>query len=121
MNFSTEQTAIFAHFKSGAGNLSIKARAGTGKTTTIKAAFEHAPESRILYAVFNKRNQKEAEEKITDSRVEVKTLHSLGYAFIKRVWRNAKPDDDVETDRILKACPQFRDNREAVASILKLV
>ncbi|MDE2106455.1 MAG: UvrD-helicase domain-containing protein, partial [Patescibacteria group bacterium] len=121
MNFSPEQLAIFAHFRSGAGNLTIRARAGTGKTTTIKAAFEHAPEARILYAVFNKRNQKEAEEKIQDPRVEVKTLHSLGYAFIKRVWKNARPDDEVETDRILRAVPQFRDDREAIASILKLV
>jgi len=121
MNFSSEQNAIFAHFASGEGNLVIEAFAGTGKTTTIKAAFEHAPEARILYAVFNKRNQKEAEEKITDSRVEVKTLHSLGFAFIKRVWRNAKPDDEVETDRVLRACPQFRDNKEFIAELLKLV
>ena len=121
MTFSPEQLAIFAHFESGAGNLVIEAFAGTGKTTTIKAAFEHAPEARILYAVFNKRNQKEAEEKITDHRVEVKTLHSLGFAFIKRVWRNAKPDDEVETDRAIKECPAFTSDKEALAAALKLV
>ena len=121
MTFSAEQNAIFAHFASGEGNLVIEAFAGTGKTTTIKAAFEHAPEARILYAVFNKRNQREAEEKITDSRVDVKTLHSLGYGFIKRNWKNAKPDDEVETDRAVKESPAFVSDKEALAATLKLV
>lgn len=102
MNWSNEQQAIFDWFEAGTGNLIVKARAGTGKTTTIKAAFAVAPERRILYAVFNKKNQKEAEEKITDTRVEVRTLHSLGFAFIKRVWSNAKPDSDVEAWRANK-------------------
>ena len=112
LNYSAEQIAIFNWFArgphspqnlNGTGHAVVTAFAGTGKTTTIKAAFEHAPEKRILYAVFNKRNQKEAEEKITDSRVEVKTLHSLGFSFIKRVWNNAKPDDNVEFDRVEQA------------------
>ena len=38
-----------------------------------------------------------------DRRVEVKTLHSLGYALIKRVWPNAKPDNDIETERVKKS------------------
>ena len=99
MNWSDEQQAIFGFFAEGTGHLVVEAFAGTGKTTTIKEAFTHAPENRMLYAVFNKRNQKEAEAKITDRRVEVKTLHSLGYALIKRVWPNAKPDNDIETER----------------------
>lgn len=98
--WSDEQKAIFAHFEKGEGNLVVRARAGTGKTTTIKAAFSVAPEAKMLYAVFNKKNQKEAAEKITDSRVEVKTLHSLGFAYILRVWKGVKPDDNVEWDRI---------------------
>lgn len=98
--WSDEQLAIFDWFRNGRGNLVVQARAGTGKTTTIKVAFSQAPEARMLYAVFNKKNQREAEEKISDSRVEVKTLHALGFAFIKRVWQNAKPDGYVERDRI---------------------
>ena len=100
--------------------------AGTGKTTTIKAAFEYAPEAKILYAVFNKKNQKEAESKITDDRVEVKTLHSLGFAFIKRVWGNAKPDNDLEFDRAEKVCedtgfPSPQIKREVISAVTKLV
>ena len=119
MNWSIEQQAIFGFYATGEGNLVIEANAGTGKTTTIKAAFEHAPEKRILYAVFNKRNQREAQEKITDSRVDVKTLHSLGYFFIKRVWRNAKPDDFVEFFRVENLFPKF--SREEVSAMVKLV
>ena len=84
MNWSDEQIAIFNWYASGTGNVVVEALAGTGKTTTIKEAFTyvHPDVTSILYAVFNKRNQKEAEAKITDPRVDVKTLHSLGYSFM---------------------------------------
>jgi ATP-dependent DNA helicase UvrD/PcrA len=105
VDWSDEQKAIFAWFESGKGNLIVQARAGTGKTTTIKQAFTFAPEQgELLYAVFNKKNQKEAAEKITDARVSVRTLHSLGFWFIKNVWSNAQPDDNVEFARIADVC-----------------
>lgn len=119
MNFSAEQTAIFDHFREGKGNLVVEALAGTGKTTTIKEAFGHAPENRILYVVFNKKNQVEAESKITDHRVEVKTLHSLGFSIIKKVWSSAKPDGAVEYDRCIKAIG--RDDRAMAAILGKVV
>lgn len=109
INWSAEQTAIFDWFSAGTGALVVQARAGTGKTTTIKQAFTHAPEARMLYAVFNKKNQREAEAKITDGRVEVRTLHSLGFLYIKSVWPSAKPEDTVEMDRILEVAPGIPD------------
>ena len=119
MTFSAEQLAIFDWFKSGTGNLVVRARAGTGKTFTIKESFKHAPEKKILYAVFNKKNQVEAAEKIKDSRVDVKTLHSLGFRFIKSVWSDARPDDNVEYDRLDSLFPNLR--YEDRGAILKLV
>lgn len=119
-NWSDEQKAIFAWFATGAGNLVVQARAGTGKTTTIKEAFSHAPEQgRLLYAVFNKKNQREAVEKITDARVDVKTLHALGFYFIKRVWTKAQPDDNVEFDRVDAVAPRLADEVRMV--IVRLV
>ena len=100
MNFSPEQEAIFDWFKTGTGNLVIKARAGVGKTFTLTNAFQHAPEPRILYGVFNKRNQVEAEGKIKDHRVDVKTWHAVGYAAIRGAWRGVRPDAEVEADRL---------------------
>lgn len=134
MNWSPEQVAIFQWFERGLyvpqirphgnTNLEVKARAGTGKTTTIKEAFRHAPENRILYAVFNKKNQIEASSKIDDSRVDVLTLHSLGYRIIKRNWSNAKPDNDVELDRVvsaLRGVGYFQDDEALVGLFVKLV
>lgn len=98
--WSNEQNAIFDWFRSGTGSLVVQARAGTGKTTTIKAAFEQAPEDQMLYAVFNKKNQVEAAAKITDPRVNVKTLHGVGFSYILGVWPGVKPDGFVERDRV---------------------
>jgi ATP-dependent DNA helicase UvrD/PcrA len=119
MNWSDEQNAIFNWFATGTDCLVVQARAGTGKTTTIKQAFSVAPEETMLYAVFNKKNQIEAQEKITDKRVDVRTLHSLGYRFIKQVWSNAQPDDAVEKDRIADACPGIPD--EPAQAVERLV
>ena len=119
LNWSAEQLSIFKFFKVGVGHLIVEAYAGTGKTTTIKEAFNHAPERRMLYAVFNKRAQKEAEAKITDDRVEVRTLHSLGYMFIKQNWSNAHADNDIEYDRAVQACGPG--DKEYIGMVVKLV
>ncbi len=119
MKWSPEQSAIFEWFKSGSGNLVVRARAGTGKTTTIKAAFAQAPERRMLYVVFNKKNQIEAERKIVDPRVEVRTLHSLGLNFIRQVWDGVQPNDEVENDRIEVAAANIPD--EVAGAVKRLV
>ena len=119
VKWSTEQEMIFAWFRAGSGHLVVKARAGTGKTTTIKQAFTHAPEQEMCYVVFNKKNQKEAQDKITDTRVDVKTLHSLGYSYLKQVWRDAAVDDEVEgwrVEQVEKDVPT-----PALEAVLKLV
>ncbi len=118
--WSDEQMAIFNWFVSGTGSLVVRARAGTGKTTTLKQAFTYAKEDRMLYAVFNKKNQREAVEAITDPRVEVKTLHSVGFMFIQQVWPHAKPSDDVENFRIEKVVGDQTPN-EVKSQIRKLV
>lgn len=120
LEWSVEQAAIFEWFANGTGNLVVQARAGTGKTTTIKEAFKHAREmGRFLYAVFNKKNQREAEGKITDSRVEVRTLHSLGLYFIRQVWKDATPEDDVELARVMKLAPRLPEDVQG--QLLKLI
>ena len=119
-NWSDEQKAIHAWFKEGTGNLVVRARAGTGKTHTSKAGLSLAPESRMLYAVFNKKNQLEAQGKITDRRVEVKTLHGVGYACILRAWGKVQPDDVVEYDRTVSICGNDAPD-EVLGAVQKLV
>jgi superfamily I DNA/RNA helicase len=106
-SWSDEQKGIFTWFATGclpngklSKNLVVRARAGTGKTTTIKVAFSVAPEDYALYCVFNKKNQREAKEAIFDPRIDILTLHSLGLKFIQMVWPGVKPDDKVEFERI---------------------
>lgn len=121
--WSDEQRAIFNWFRTpdtGRRCAVVVARAGTGKTTTIVAAFSQAPEEDILYAVFNKKNQREAEGKIKDTRVDVRTLHSVGYRIIRSVWHNAKPDEGVERDRALGVAGASAPD-EVVGAITKLV
>lgn len=108
-NWSEQQKAIFEWFRSGLGNLIVRARAGTGKTTTILEAICYAVEAKILLAAFNRRIAVELQEKLggrgPGARAEAKTLHGLGFQFIKYAWgKDIQPDDGVEDDRVRAAC-----------------
>lgn len=110
-----EQLAIFNWFrdvgqsKQNTRFLVVNALPGTGKTTTIIEGFKHIPASvkRIAYFVFNKKNQIEAEQKITDSRVIVKTLHSYGYSVIARAWGRIKVDNYADWQRAEQAAMEL--------------
>lgn len=109
MNFSAQQTAIFDWFKSGTGHLVVRARAGTGKTTTILQAISYASESRILLCAFNKRIAEELKTKLRNPAAEAKTLHSVGFGLVLRNWNGVKPDN-TRGDRIARevsgpSCP----------------
>ena len=92
--WSVEQNEIIGWFRNGTGNLVVIARAGTGKTTTIIAGVEQAPERRILLAAFNKSIATELQTRIKTPNVEAKTLHGLGYNYVRRLWGNVNVDAD---------------------------
>jgi hypothetical protein len=92
--WSGQQTAIFDWFENGEGNLVVRARAGTGKTTTILEAITYAPEQTILLAAFNKKIAEELKSKLKNPRAEAKTLHSVGFGFVLRNWNGARLDAD---------------------------
>jgi ATP-dependent DNA helicase UvrD/PcrA len=128
MNWSSEQQAIFDYFKSGKGNLVVEALAGTGKTTTMGHGLGCAPERRKLYGVFNKRNELEAQEKLSRiPNLEIRTWHSVGNMFIKKIWPNAKVDihdpNEIEFDRAENVLRPhgLHDDKLLVGSIVKLV
>jgi DNA helicase-2/ATP-dependent DNA helicase PcrA len=68
-------------------HLVVRARAGTGKTTTIIEGVNRAPESSILLCAFNKKIAEELNSRIDNPNAEAKTLHALGFAAIRRNWR----------------------------------
>ena len=92
MEWSDQQQAIFDWFRGGSGNLTVRARAGAGKTSTIIEAIQHAPEREILLAAFNKRIADELSTRLR--RGEAKTLHSVGFTFVRRNWANTRVDAD---------------------------
>lgn len=119
-NWSEQQKRIFEFFAAGEGNLVVRARAGTGKTTTIIEACGHAAhEDKILLAAFNKKIAVELQARVTAPNVEAKTLHALGFAFIRRQWSNVKVDADVDWDRAALACGK-RAPDEMVGLVKKL-
>lgn len=93
-NWSEQQQAIFGWFESGAGNLVVRARAGTGKTTTIIEAVKRAPERDVLLCAFNKRIAKELQAKVAANNggAEVKTLHGVGFTIVQRYWERCNVD-----------------------------
>ncbi len=95
IEWSPQQNAIFSWFETCTGNLVVIARAGTGKTTTILEAVKRAPESRILVAAFNKNIATELTARLDGTPgIEAQTLHSLGFACVRRHWRNVKVDSN---------------------------
>jgi DNA helicase-2/ATP-dependent DNA helicase PcrA len=87
-SWSDQQSNIFEWCERGSGNLLVRARAGTGKSTTIIEGVQRMPEEKVLLAAFNKDIAKELQGRVGGStRVEAKTLHSLGFAYVRRNWR----------------------------------
>lgn len=72
-------------------NLIVRARAGTGKTSTIVEALKYAPEKKICLAAFNKVIAEDLKERVPPW-VDVRTLHSLGLAFIRRAFPKVRID-----------------------------
>jgi superfamily I DNA/RNA helicase len=89
--WSDQQELIFQWFEKtywpALRNCVVRARAGTGKTTTILEGVNRAPESSILLCAFNKRIADELNARLDNPNAEAKTLHALGYQMIRREWR----------------------------------
>lgn len=82
--WSEQQLEVFTWFGSGDGNLVVRARAGTGKTTTIVEGVRRAPEERILLAAFNRTIAEELQKRVSARNVEAKTLHGLGMSYLRQ-------------------------------------
>ncbi|WP_434345497.1 UvrD-helicase domain-containing protein [Myxococcus virescens] len=92
--WSVQQNAIFDFFATGKGNAVVRARAGTGKTTTILEGISYAPERAIVLAAFNKRIADELVAKLKNPAATAKTLHGLGFAALRTYWKGTALDKD---------------------------
>lgn len=89
--WSRQQTTIFEFFINGRGHLVVRARAGTGKTTTIVEAVKRYlaahPGRKVVVCAFNTRIKDELITRFMGCEgVEVKTLHAMGYSIVRRFW-----------------------------------
>lgn len=94
-NWSDKQTGVFAHFIDFLlVNLVVRARAGTGKTTTIVEAVKRLlaanPSRKVIIAAFGKAIADELVARFVGYDVTVKTLHALGLQCVKRFWPRVK-------------------------------
>ena len=102
-NWSTYQQDIFQDIASGNGNTQVDALAGTGKTSTIVEGFYYVPVGvSSLMCAFNKSIQTELETR-APAGVEVKTLHSLGYAACRRAFPRIGQPDNNKLEGFIKA------------------
>ena len=93
--WSEKQDAIFEHFISSPDRaLVVRARAGTGKTTTICEAIKRLLQAdktrQIIVAAFGKAIADELVSRFVGYDVTVKTLHALGLSCVKRFWPDVK-------------------------------
>ena len=107
--WSTQQDAIFAWFATPpqtVEHLIVRARAGTGKTTTIIEGINRAPESKILLCAFNKRIAEELQTRLLNGNATAKTLHAVGYACVRRFWENLRIGTDRADMLTARVCQQ---------------
>lgn len=99
--WSPYQTAVFDNFRANTGNVVVRARAGSGKTTTIVRGLEYAPSGvRTMLCAFNKSIQEELRMRAPKD-VEVKTLHAIGKQMVGRAFGQVTIDEN-KTGRLVK-------------------
>ena len=90
---SKYQEAILNMVKDQSGNAVIEAVAGSGKTTTLLMALKETKGSSSTFVAFNKAIVNEIASKCPEH-VQVKTIHSLGFAAIRAAFKGVKFNND---------------------------
>lgn len=108
MKHTGEQNLIIAHH----GNARVRAGAGSGKTSTLRAYALSRPNKKILYIVYNRSAKDEALYKFRQAgirNVRIETAHSLAYKgfdvknkFTLHKDGGHKPYDLVNMDEVKK-------------------
>lgn len=101
---SKYQTAIFDFVVHGCGNGVIRARAGSGKTSTIIGAMKLVPTNKkCIFLAFNKSVKEEIEKKLVGyDNCTVKTLHGLGYSMISNYIKDKPNVDEFKYNSFLR-------------------
>ena len=96
-----EQERIFLFTKKRPENLLIRARAGTGKTSTAVECAKLLPKDKnIMFLAFNKHIQEELKTKLPEY-VRCYTTYGLGTSAIKRKYGDSIEFDEFKVDKII--------------------
>jgi superfamily I DNA/RNA helicase len=125
----TQQQAAFIDFVvNGRGNGVLKARAGTGKTSTIVAAVDAVRKAgnsrdKIILCAFNKHAAVELQNRLTDlghgfPKTEAKTIHGLGLSLLHDAY--GKGAFKIDSSKVAKIVRNQNDPFYACNSALIL-
>jgi len=104
IEYSEYQKNILNAVQNENKNLLIDAKAGSGKTSTLLMIAEDLlkRDKGCLFLAFNKSIVEELRKKIKDDRVLVKTVHSLGYSFIRSyLYKKHNTNYEIKVDENL--------------------
>ncbi|MFY7883468.1 MAG: UvrD-helicase domain-containing protein [Dolichospermum sp.] len=103
--WNSYQLDLFNHLEKPSGNIAVRARAGSGKTTTIAGCVAALPsDSKIAVFAFNKHiaDRLKSDPRIP-SRVSCGTAHSFGNALLIAYFGGRQPQiDTAKTSKIAK-------------------
>ena len=109
-----EQEAILKAVKEYE-RVKVYAKAGCGKTTTLKLIAKDNPDKKILYLAFNKAIADEARGSFPEN-VEVRTIHSLAYVHVGKKYKNRLSS----SFDIFEICDKFNVEFEFVVLFLRI-
>ncbi len=99
MNYSYYQETIFDEIANGKGHVVVKARAGSGKTTTIVEAISRIPKTKsTIFVAFNKHIATELQNR----GVNACTLNSFGFKMFRQGCAKRTKINVKKTANILK-------------------
>ena len=101
--WSDLQLAVFDDVANGTGHTVVRARAGSGKTSTICEAINYIPKMHLpntLLVAFSKDVVKELTTRITAKSIKICTLHSMGYRILQQKYGSVKLNGDLAADRL---------------------
>lgn len=105
MQWSDYQHEIFRFTEETDDSFAVLARAGSGKTTTIKEVCNRIKRRSVLVCAFNVATREDLRHAITAHGVEVANMHSLGFSALKKLWGPLEVDRNRQRTMIREIVP----------------
>lgn len=94
VTYSQPQTDIFTWIDTASGDAVVQARAGSGKTFTLKEAAKRIGTARAIFFAFNRHIKDELNESLTGTRMRAMTIHGFGLGVLTRAFGKIEVDKE---------------------------